>query len=59
MAFTAKGLNDQDLHSRDVYVLLFRQRSAGVFSGLDFEAGISNPDDPPAEWRGGFFDFQG
>jgi hypothetical protein len=41
-----------------VYVLLFRQRSAGVYSGLDFEAEISNPDDPPAEWRGGFFDFQ-
>jgi hypothetical protein len=58
---TSKGLDDQIVHSRDVYVyvLLLRQRRAGVYSGVDSEAGILNPDDPPAEWRGGFLIFSG
>jgi hypothetical protein len=41
-----------------VYVLLFRHRYAGVFSGLDSKQEIRTPDNPPAEWHGGFFDFQ-
>ena len=61
MALTSEGPDDQIAHSRDVYVyvLLFRQRHAGVYSGIDSEARILNPDDPPAEWRGGFLIFSG
>jgi hypothetical protein len=57
--WTNKGSDDPFLHSRDVYVLLLSgRRCAGVFFGLDFEAGISSPDNPPATRRGGFFIFQ-
>jgi len=52
-----KGFDGLFLHSRNVYVLLSRLRDAGVYSGLDSEAGIANPDNPPATRRGGFFIF--
>ena len=57
-ALPAKDFDGLFLHSRDVYVLLSGLRCAGVFSGLDSEARISSPDDPPARRRGGFFNFQ-
>ena len=53
----SKGLNGPFPHSRNVYVLLSELHRAGVFDGLDSEASVSKPYDPPARWRGGFFVF--
>jgi hypothetical protein len=56
---TSKGIDGPRLQFRDLYVLLSRQHSAGVYSGLDseLESRISIPDDPPAKWLVGFYFF--